>query len=298
MILHERYTVSCKGECIHSVPKRGCLDPAPVPRQCSFARTNATSLCLAWRRCAALNCNVYRDDCQARVASDVLEPSFGDAHAYSRKPMEHLNINEKAYYRHRFNSDYFLSDALYVQRTFFARRRRGVFVESGAFDGSVYGSNSYFFERYMGWTGLLVEASQDNCKRLAHRRTEAPHRVQLACTALCSFNGWTSFSSANGGCCGKTGVGRERVSCARARDVFLRHNVSRVDFWSLDVEGGELDVLLGVDWNIPVHVMLIESVNATIRAFLQNRGFRQHHFVSLSNLNEIWVNKANAWRGV
>ena len=36
--------------------------------------------------------------------------------------------------------------------------RNGVFVEAGAFDG-LEGSNTWFFEKYLGWSGVLVEPS-------------------------------------------------------------------------------------------------------------------------------------------
>ena len=292
MFFLERNTVPCGDRCLPSLAARGCIVPAPIHGQCSFPRNNATVLCGRWSRCRALNCNVYRTDCQAR-ATESVEPSFGEADAYvaTAPPRRSLSTGaERRAYRRRFDDDYFLSDAMYVYRRFFRSTPAGFFIESGALDGSVFGSNSYFYERYLGWSGLLVEPSTRNFDRLRHRRGGVSS-VQLVHTALCSTDGWTTISS-SGGCCGKAGGGNERVPCTSMRTLIRTHNVSIVDFWSLDVEGGELDVLTGMDWDVPTRVILIESVTPAIRTLLLRRAFRRETFWSKSRLNEIWVNTA------
>lgn len=285
----DRWTVSCSKRCLPSIDVKGCITPAPISGQCSFHRENATLLCESWSRCEALNCNIFRTDCQARGRLDTVEHSFGDAYAYvypGRHPS--IGIERKAYHR-RFDADYFVSDAMYVYNRFFARSTRpGVFVESGALDGSVYGSNTHYFERYLGWSGLLVEASSRNFNRLRIRRGGSS-RVHSVHTALCPTDGWTTIPS-SGGCCGETGKGDERVPCTSMRSLVHKYNVSQIDFWSLDVEGGEFGVLSGVDWGIPIYVILIESVTTQIRTLLKSRGFRKEAYQSKSRLNEIWVN--------
>jgi FkbM family methyltransferase len=293
MHLLDRVSAECHGACLPSVVKWGCLHPAPVSRQCSFAYANATALCATWKRCAALNCNVLRDDCQARDQFYRLVLSFGESHAFVRAhPRRPITLADDAKaYRQRFASDYFVHDAVYVYRNFFrGYGAPGFFVESGALDGTVFGSNSYYFERYLGWRGLLVEASPSNCAKLVRRRNSS--RVKTLCTALCSINGPTLFS-AEDGCCGTTGQGSTVVRCTQSRILFRTYNVSRIDFWSLDVEGAELDVLRGVDWSVPIYVLLIESVTPPIRDLLTSKGFRNHPFRSPSRLNEIWVNGAH-----
>ncbi len=44
----------------------------------------------------------------------------------------------------------------FLLENFFRGKRGGVFVDIGAYDGETF-SNSLFFERTMGWTGLCVE---------------------------------------------------------------------------------------------------------------------------------------------
>ena len=272
---------------------KGCITPPPIPEQCSFHLENATLLCESWTQCKALNCNVFRTDCQARGPLDNVEYSFGDAYAYVYpRSLPSLRFERRSYHR-RFNTDYFVSDAMYVYNRFFASNQayHGFFIESGALDGSVYGSNSYYFERYLGWKGVLVEASSHNYKRLRVRRggTIGVHTLH---TALCSTDGWTTIPS-SGGCCGKVGDGNERVPCTSMKTLTRKYNVSRIDFWSLDVEGVELDVLKGVDWTVPIYVILIDSVTTEIRKLLKKQGFRREPYRSMSKLNEIWVNPTN-----
>ena len=46
----------------------------------------------------------------------------------------------------------------------YLRFRNGIFVEAGANDGFTQ-SNTYYLERFLGWSGLLVEAIPSLCER-------------------------------------------------------------------------------------------------------------------------------------
>lgn len=71
-------------------------------------------------------------------------------------------------------------------------------------------------------------------------------------------------------------------------------HVSHVDFWSLDVEGGEMDALKGMDWSIPVSVLLIEvypRFKRRVGEYLTSHKMRKFsNFHSPTNLNELWYN--------
>jgi FkbM family methyltransferase len=74
--------------------------------------------------------------------------------------------------------------------------------------------------------------------------------------------------------------------------VFSSHNVTKVDFLSIDVEGGELDVLEGIDWgNIQIDLILIETqVNSPSIKLLKSLGYDhivdlgQNHFLKSKNI--------------
>lgn len=167
---------------------------------------------------------------------------------------------------------------------FFRNTNAGFSLESGGLDGSASNSNTLFFERFFE---LERHRRGGNCRLLRKRRK----RVRIECSALCETKGWTSFSS-DGGCCGRAGVGKNTVLCRRLSEILLRNAIPRLDFWSLDVEGGEEAALRGFNWTVPLHVLLIESVTPRIATLLSDNNFVRHAFASPSRLNQIWVNSS------
>lgn len=72
----------------------------------------------------------------------------------------------------RFKAGYFsqFGQDLFLNRWFFKDHRGGVFVDVGAFDG-VTGSNTYFFEKQLGWRGVAFEANPEVVAELKRNRT-------------------------------------------------------------------------------------------------------------------------------
>lgn len=87
-----------------------------------------------------------------------------------------------------------------------------------------------------------------------------------------------------------------RVPCLRMEDVLSHHGINALDFFSLDVEGSELDVLRTMNFQkVPTFVILIEmrpvdeESNPAIRQHLHNAGFCL--FASdVGHSNEVWIN--------
>jgi hypothetical protein len=79
--------------------------------------------------------------------------------------------------RSRYNEDKTVYETLFKNKM--DSSIKGTFVELGAFDGSIE-SNSMFFERCLGWKGLLIEGNPENFKKvltnrpLSHRMSFAP----------------------------------------------------------------------------------------------------------------------------
>lgn len=139
---------------------------------------------------------------------------------------------------------------------------KGVFVECGAFDGTVE-SSCKFFEETAGWAGFNIEPVPYLFKKLAGNRP-ASRNLQLA---LSDVSGQTTFNHAIhpelGPHFGNGSIGHadehwkdllERncifeqitVETLTWRDFVARENISRVDIFVLDVEGHELKVLEGM----------------------------------------------------
>ena len=59
----------------------------------------------------------------------------------------------------------------------------GYYVELGANNGISF-SNSLYFERYKGWTGLLIEPAPEHFKELMLNRASKNHFSNAACVGF------------------------------------------------------------------------------------------------------------------
>eukprot|EP01062_Namystynia_karyoxenos_P054764 TRINITY_DN4528_c0_g1_i3.p1 TRINITY_DN4528_c0_g1~~TRINITY_DN4528_c0_g1_i3.p1 ORF type:complete len:440 (+),score=73.78 TRINITY_DN4528_c0_g1_i3:91-1410(+) len=177
---------------------------------------------------------------------------------------------------------------------YFCGRCGGTFVEMGALDGLRY-SNTLFFERALGWRGVLIEALPDNVAQLRRNRPLSTIVGKAACP---DRNGTIQFvrgvSSAVGGAADLASPSfRDRwwargwenrtitVPCSPLGTLLREAGLRKVDLFVLDVEGGELATLNTMDWSIPVRVWVIEldnhneTKNTAVRLLLLSHGYRQ-----------------------
>jgi FkbM family methyltransferase len=135
----------------------------------------------------------------------------------------------------------------------------GVFVEAGAHDGFTQ-SNTYYLERYRGWTGVLVEAIPELYEKAKSRRLrsqvvncalvgpeEDGQDVEMRFGDLMSKVG-DDFGHVQSGL---ENAGRAGYTIAvpgrTISSVLDEAGVSHVDLLSLDVEGNEVAALEGLD---------------------------------------------------
>lgn len=105
-------------------------------------------------------------------------------------------------------------------------RNNGYFVEIGANDGKTF-SNTLMLED-MGWRGLLIEASPSLCKK-------NPRKAKWYCGCLSDKKSVTFKTEGTLGRISTTGT---TVPCTNP-SIFKEE----IDFFSLDVEGAEMDIL-------------------------------------------------------
>ena len=174
-----------------------------------------------------------------------------------------LEDPEKEHYSQRGQSEYI--DSL------LEHKRNGFYIESGAADGEGL-SNSLFFEKSRNWTGLLVEANPDCFQSLLGKRRHA-YTVN-ACLSpttkpmvipfrMASYiGGLTQYMEKSH----KERIQREfadgetiPIQCFPLFSILQAMGVSHVDYFSLDIEGAEVDILktLPLD-QISVDVFSIE----------------------------------------
>ena len=204
--------------------------------------------------------------------------------------------------------------------------RNGTFIELGAMDGRIY-SNSLFFEEDLGWNGVLIEPSNQfeqlilnrpNCYNFNYAISTVEGEVEFLGTG--ALGGMTETMSE----WHRKGWRLDEqppffVKSIPISKIIEQTNIERGDFFSIDVEGGELEVLKTFNWKIPVYLILIEGdytateeekkswitnpnsngltvdqsyverINQCTEILISN-GFE---FMEKIGCNEVWINKNN-----
>ncbi|HEX3048659.1 MAG TPA: FkbM family methyltransferase [Bacillota bacterium] len=192
-------------------------------------------------------------------------------------------------YKSQWRQDQFLNENI------FKDKEKGFFLDIGAYDG-VFLSNSYIFERYRNWTGLCVEPNPDLFAQLIKNRN-------CKCLNLCISNqiGKSNFLKISGPCnvyggiihnldpkhqqlideeIAKYGGTKEiiEVDCWTINDLIENYQIQYIDYLSLDVEGGELEILKSVkpDYLKKIDVLTVENnyYGNQLRHLMEDLGFR------------------------
>lgn len=174
---------------------------------------------------------------------------------------------------------------------------RPTFIEMGAHDG-ISTSNTLLLERCCNWTGVLIEGHPDNFAKLQQsgRSSVKVH------SAVCSKRGTVRMTSTAGVFANAVGMGKHvhrhasgkspPVPCDTLTQLLsTAHQPHTIDFFSLDVEGGEEHVLLTLDAS-RIRLLAVEmdklsrtSKNRTVTR-LNASGLRPAYAIGP---NEIWV---------
>lgn len=182
----------------------------------------------------------------------------------------------------------------YVYENFFKNKRNGIFVDVGAHDGILF-SNTYFFEKFMGWTGVCIEPIPEVYNRLKTNRN-------CLCIQGCIFDdredvpflrltGYTEMLSglienydpkhlkrieteikARGG--QSTVI---KVKCYNLTQLLLSNHIQHVDYLSIDTEGGEFDILKSIDFaRIDIDIIGVENnYHEAFEEFLTSLGYKR-----------------------
>lgn len=201
-------------------------------------------------------------------------------------------------YKKHFSGDFFSQNGLDKQLEKYVNYNDGFYVELGANDGVAY-SNSLYFELRRNWKGILVEPSPNNFLLCKERRSQ---KNNVFCNACVSFDYKEKYvdikyanlmsisenleldvlskdSHINSG--KKFLRGSETVFSFGAiaktlNSILLESNAPFViDFLSLDVEGAELEVLKGIDFDkFSFKFILLEVRNLErMISFLEPKGY-------------------------
>lgn len=161
---------------------------------------------------------------------------------------------------------------------YFKDIKNGFFIEAGACDG-IFQSNTYYLETELNWTGILIEPNPIYSKECMDNRVKS---IVYQC-ALDSFDCKNEttilYDVAPKGAMGTVGGGgiwnndqlpyaimHDKIPVKTLDSILDKENPKSIDFLSLDVEGYELNVLLGIDFNkYKPKVILVESFDNLIK---------------------------------
>lgn len=184
----------------------------------------------------------------------------------------------------------------------FLNYKNGFFIELGGMDGIKF-SNTLFFENVLDWVGVLIEPTEQyhqmvinrpKCYNFKYAVSETEGEVLfVGDDALGGI--YESMSNQHYIGWGLDKKQKYSVESKPLNKILKDIQIERVDFFSIDVEGGEYEVLSTFDWSIPVYVVLIElsfeeEKNIKNRDFLINKGFV---FDKTVGCNEVWININN-----
>jgi len=174
-------------------------------------------------------------------------------------------------------------------------KQSGVFVDIGANDG-VKISNTLYFERELGWSGLAVEPLPCIFEKLQSNR-----RCHVLNACISDKEGKSCFLEVVGASNMLSGLASKldprhvrrihknirrqggtvheiEVETTTWEVALSKYLIKCVDFLSLDTEGGELDILRSIDFvGTPVRVISVENNYFThkICRFLETKGFER-----------------------
>jgi FkbM family methyltransferase len=210
---------------------------------------------------------------------------------------EHLIKNQEEYAPWIINNDQGRID--YKILPYLQDIDNGFFIEAGALNG-LFQSNTKLLEE-LGWTGLLVEPSVPAYHKCLENRNCFIENCALVSS---DYENETVFGDFDND--GEYGIGARasikesgvEVKATTLTKLLDNLNVSHVDFLSLDVEGHEIEVLKGIDFNrIDITFMLIE-VNSDfytlndLDSFLLTKGYE-----NIKNLSNFRVDNTPNWPG-
>jgi hypothetical protein len=194
----------------------------------------------------------------------------------------------------------------------------GTYLELGAFDGSMY-SNSFVFNKAMGWKGVLIEFRNDIFGKLVANRPDEIASINAGvCDKPQTLHAFYSNNVAVGGIYEYVessfketwwpGISLENdprvqpIECDTLDNLLLMNAPGTIyfDFLSIDVIGAELAALRSIDFDrtqfgiVVVAIGADEMKNLAMRQLMVTKGYsfiadheNSYYFANL-NFNDIY----------
>ena len=148
-----------------------------------------------------------------------------------------------------------------IKEIFFKNKKNGFFVEIGAFDG-IQGSNCYHFEKFLNWDGIALEPSRIQFEKLKKNRkckilNEAVSHKIKEVEFIEVIEGLTQMSGINDNFYQRnmniiSNNERSKTQSINLKTITFEQAVPKntdIDYLSIDIEGGEMDLLNSINFN-------------------------------------------------
>lgn len=176
-----------------------------------------------------------------------------------------------------------------IKECFFKDKKKGFFIEIGAYDG-IEGSNCYHFEKFLKWDGIAIEPSNIQFKKLKKNR-----KCKLFNNAISNEIKEVEFIEVTEGLTQMSGINekyykknfdfisnneKSKIQNYILKTITFEQVVSQgidIDYLSIDIEGGEMDLLNSINFNNNnIKIISLENntpVNLNFKNFFQNKKF-------------------------
>ena len=193
-----------------------------------------------------------------------------------------------------------------IKKNFFDGKKNGFFVEIGAYDG-ITGSNCYHFERFLNWDGIAIEPSNiqfeklkknRKCKVLNNAISDEVKEVEFIEVA----EGLTQMSGINNSSFERNFQIISNNQASKTNSINLKTITfdeivpknKDVDYLSIDIEGGEMNLLKSIDFKTN-NIKVISVENNIPKEQNFKNFFEEINFTYLDRIgqDEIFYNRQN-----
>ena len=193
-----------------------------------------------------------------------------------------------------------------IKKNFFDGKKNGFFIEIGAYDG-ISGSNCYHFERFLNWDGIAIEPSNiqfeklkknRKCKVLNNAISDEVKEVEFIEVA----EGLTQMSGINNSSFERNFQIISNNQASKTNSINLKTITfdeivpknKDVDYLSIDIEGGEMNLLKSIDFKTN-NIKVISVENNIPKEQNFKNFFEEINFTYLDRIgqDEIFYNRQN-----
>lgn len=193
---------------------------------------------------------------------------------------------------------------------YFKKKKGGFFLDIGANDGISH-SNSYFFEKNRGWSGICIEPIPDVFKKMTEIRQSINYNVCISeeegivnfrrvhgapemLSGILEFMTPEHISRIKKECELNNGSYEDiKIESRNINSILESHGINKIDYLSIDTEGAELIILKTINFEkLNIEFLTVENNESSeeIRNFLKAKGYQYIPFFT----DDFFIKSSNS----